>query len=760
MSKVKGGLLCRSAMVVALNSGLIFASAAHASQNQEREAVAGSEAAEDSGPSQDIIVTAQKREERLQDVPIAVTAITGEQMEKTGANTIERMVGKVPNLQMGESFGVAQVTLRGIGLANFSPGAEGSIAFHINNVFHSRASDVMSGFYDAERIEVLRGPQGTLFGRNATGGSINLITRQPEKEFGGYLQLNLGNYERVETQGAITGPIVDGVLGARLAFRTEDRSGYGENIVTARDVDDAKQRSIRGTLRFTPSPALTVNLVADYHEEDDRAYGLKYFGPEAVDFAGNKIVPLGIALGGRELINSRDIAHDTDPSNDRESKGILLDGIYDFGSVQLRSITSYRRTRYQTILDGDLTELPIGSPMEQNERARQFSEELQLLGETDKLKWVIGGFYFWEKTSGFFTLPFSTAIFGGPVNALIKGLDFGGDLKTSAQAVFGQATYSLTPQLSVTLGGRYSWEKKTVDEYSSFDFSPYNPNVRSVPQRIREESTSFESFTPKVGIEFKPNRNLLMYVTFSEGFKSGTYNLGAFDPVLQPEKVTAYEGGIKYTSTRVQASLAGFYYDYADLQVGKALIDRPTLENAAIATIYGAEFEMTARPVRNLLLDATAAWLHARFDSYISYDPFYPAGDGQTIDPTTGLPAFNLAGNVPPQSPEWQVAAGAEYRIPLEIGTFSLRGEVSWTDKVFFSAFNRPGPSQNERTLVNGFITFTDKSERWMVTLYGRNLTDKYYKTAMYPFLLQTGGPLAGIVGEPRTYGVMLRHNF
>lgn len=762
MSKGKSGLLCQSAVVVALNSGLIFATPSHASQDQQPAAVAGSDAEEDRRTSADIIVTAQKREERLQDVPIAVTAITGEQMEKTGANTVERMVGKVPNLQMGESFGIAQVTLRGIGLANYSPGAEGSIAFHINNVFISRASDVMSGFYDADRIEVLRGPQGTLFGRNATGGSINLITRQPQKEFGGYAQLTLGNYDRFETQGAITGPIVDGVLAARLAFLTEDRSGYGENIVTGHDVDDAKQRSIRGTLRFTPVPALTVSLVADYHEEDDRAYGLKYFGNAARDLAGNEIVPVGIALGGRALANSRDVAHDTDPSNDRQSKGVLLDGIYDFGSVQLRSITAYRRTRYQTILDGDLTELPISSPMEQNERARQFSEELQLLGETDKLKWVLGGFYFWEKTSGFFTLPFSTVLFGGPVDVLVQGLDFGGDLKTSAQAVFGQATYAVTPELSVTLGGRYSWEKKTVDDYyGAHFFTPYNPSVRPTPQFLRNESETFKSFTPKVGVEYKPNRNLLMYASYSKGFKSGTYNLGSIaDPVLQPEKVTAYEGGIKSTFAGIQASLAGFYYDYTDLQVGKAVQDRPALENAATATIYGAEFEMVARPVKNLLLDANAAWLHARFDSYISADPFYPAGDGQTLDPKTGQPAFDLSGNAPPHSPDWQVSGGAEYRIPSQIGTFSLRGEVSWTDKVYFTAFNRPELSEDDRTLVNGFITFTDKSERWLVTLYGRNLTDKFYKSAMYPFLLPTGGPLAGYIGEPRTYGVTLRHNF
>lgn len=374
---------------------------------------------------------------------------------------------------------------------------------------------------------------------------------------------------------------------------------------------------------------------------------------------------------------------------------------------------------------------------------------------------MIGGFYFWEKTRGFFRIPFGAAVVGGPIDARVQGLYSGGELKTSAQAIFGQANYSITPELSITLGARYSWEKKTVDEFYTGDFfSPYDPDILPLPQATRQDDESFGSFTPKFGIEYQPDRNLLIYATYSKGFKSGTYNLGGLQPVLRPEKVTAYEGGIKSTFASVQASLAGFYYDYTDLQVGKAIRDIPALENAATATIYGTEFEITARPFGDLVLDANASWLHARFDSYLSADPFYPAGDGGTIDPRTGDPAFDLAGNILPQSPEWQLSGGAEYHIPSKIGEFSLRGEVSWTDKVFFTAFNRPELSQGARTLVNGFVTFTGDAERWLVTIYGRNLTNEFYRSDMYPFLLPTGGLLAGTLGEPRTYGVSVRRSF
>jgi iron complex outermembrane receptor protein len=718
-----------------------------------------------SGPASgaDITVTAQKRSQRLQDVPAAVTAIGGEQLARTGANSIERLIGQVPNLALGQSFGVAHLTLRGIGLANYSPGAEGSVAFHSDGVFISRPSDVFGALFDVDRIEILRGPQGTLFGRNATGGSINVVTRRPSGTIEGYAEVTIANHGRIGTQGAVSAPIVDGILAARMALQTEDRDGFGRNVATGTDLDDARQRSVRASFRFTPGDAFEADIIVEHHEENDHAYGLKFFGPAAHDRAGNVLLPIGVALGGRTVINSRDIAGDIDPRNRRNATGLVLDAQTDVGAARIRWITGYRRSRYSTVSEADSTDLAIASQMEQAERSRQFSQEVQLLGETGPLTWVGGGYYFWEETQGSFRFPVSAAIVGGPYPVVLQGFYSGGTLQTSAEAIFGQATYAFTSRFRLTLGGRYSWEKKSADEFYAFDLSaPYAPATAVEPQLRSSNSKTFRSFTPKVGVEYQPGPDLLLYATFTKGFKSGTFNLGGLQPPLEPETVASYEGGIKWSSAGglVRTNAAGFYYDYKDLQVGKAIRNIPALENAANATIYGAELELAVRPLARLRLDGNASWLHARFDSYISADPFYPAGDGRTVDPDTGDPAFDLAGNTLPQSPRWQLSGGAEYRLPFRTGEISLRGEAAWTDRIFFTAFNRAEISQKAKTVVNAFINFTDENNRWQMVGFIRNIGNVRYKSDMYPFLLPLGGMLAGTWGEPKTYGGSIRYSF
>lgn len=766
MKKTSGkiGLLGQSAVVVALGSGLIFVGPAQASQDQSPATAQGSATNDDDQATRDIIVTAQKREERLQDVPAAITAITAEDIARTGTNTVEKMVGMVPNLSLGQSFGVAHVTLRGIGLANYSPGAEGSIAFHVNNVFISRGSDVFGSFYDLDRVEVLRGPQGTLFGRNATGGSFNVLTRRPTPELDGYAQLTIGSYDRLAFEGAVGGPLAGEKLMARLAVQSEERTGYGKNLVSGEDIDDADQRSVRASLTIAPTDRLKFDIVADLHRENDHAFALHYFGPAAFFPDGSQVPVAGLAfLGGYAAINSRNVASDISQVNDRKSWGVMIDGQYDLGVSTLRSISAYRNTRYRTVADGDNTSAVVASPMEQAEKAHQYSSELQLLGESGRWTWLGGLFYFNEKTSGGFRIPIQNIYFVGPPGYLSQGFLSGGTLKTDAAAIFGQASYKLTPELKVTAGARYSWEKKSVDEFFTLDpITPFDADTPVVIQVAREDEKSFKSFTPKLGIDYQPNRDLLLYASYSKGFKSGTFNLGAIQPALSPEKVTAYEGGIKSTWARglAQVNVAGFYYDYKDLQVGKSIRNIPALENAATATIYGAELEFNARPIRSIRTDLVFSYLNAKFDEYISADPFYPAGDGTTVEPATGEPAFDLSGNRVPQAPEFSLLAGLEYILDTRAGEFSLRGEASWTDEVFFTAFNRPDLGEEARTLFNAYFNFTDPAERIALSIYGRNLTNKKYATDMFPLLLFVGGAKSGFFGEPRTYGATVRYNF
>ncbi len=507
---------------------------------------------------------------------------------------------------------------------------------------------------------------------------------------------------------------------------------------------------------------MTVDIVADLHEEHDRAFGFHYFGPGSEDLQGNVVTPIGILLGGMTSPDTRDIASDTDPQNDRKLWGVLVDARYDLGFSELRSISSYRETHYRTESDLDGTSFAFTSPWVQYEDAHQISQELQLIGESTDWTWLGGLFYFREKLDGNLLFPINDVFIGGP-GVLRQGLAAGGKLNTKAAAAFGQVSYKLTSTIRATVGGRYSWEKKSVDEKFAFDlFRPYERLNPVIPLVRRIDDKSFRSFTPRIAIDYQPNRDLLVYVSWSRGFKSGTYNLGGVQPPLNPEKVNAYEAGVKSTlaNGRIQANVASFYYDYTDLQVGKVNNNIIALENAATATIYGAEVEIHARPLDNFRTDLSFSYLNAHFDKYISADNFRPAGDGITVDPVTGAPAFNLAGKTVPQAPKFTIFGAAEYLMKVPMGTFSLRGEMQWTDRVYFSAFNRPNVSQPSRTIFNLFLNFVDNSKQWNFSIYGKNLSNKTYATDMIVSVVEAGGPINGSVGEPRTYGASVRYDF
>jgi len=729
---------------------LVAAGAAHAQQAEQPAQSATAEVP-------DIVVTAQKRSEPLQRVPLAITAIGGDTLDRSGIRTIGDIQAVVPNLNLGPQLGVAKVALRGIGLESIAAGAEGSIALHVDGVFVSRSVVALSSFFDLERVEVLRGPQGTLYGRNATGGSINLITRAPTEDLSGYFNVLGGNYGHVLTEGALSGALIPGKVQARIAYQTEDRDGFGRNIVTGNSVDNLHQQSVRGQVVITPVDPLRIELTADYHREHDRSGGYHFLGGAGFSAPGVPIVPYGAAFGGAIPTNTRDIANNQDPSNRTDFWGVRGRVSYDFGTVQLSSLTAYRKTNYVIDSDLDSTGFQL-APIEQSEHARQFSEEVQLSGIASRLKWLIGFYYFNEVNDGGISVPLNDIIFGGP-GVLRQGYFAGGRIKTDALAVFGQASYELVDHLQLTLGARYSSELKRVDEVAQFDLArPYDPANPLSPLGTQVDRRRFNSFTPRVGLDYQLTPRTLLYAAWSRGFKAGTYNLGSLTPPVRPEKVDAYEAGAKigFAKNGGHFNLAGFYYDYSDLQVGKVLGQTLVLENAATATIYGLEAELIGRPVPRVEVNLNGSWLHARFDRYISADPARAYGDGHTVDPDTGQPAFNLAGNRLSQSPDFTAFGGAEYTLPTPVGEFRLRGEVAWTDRVYFTPFNVAAVSQGPKTKINATLTYEHRDGHFSAQLFVRNLLDKTYVGNAYISSALVGFPINGYLEEPRSFGIKL----
>ncbi|MBA4759009.1 TonB-dependent receptor [Sphingosinicella sp.] len=706
----------------------------------------------------EIVVTAQRRAESLQKIPIAVSAIGGDALATRASSDLSAISSAVPGLNVSEQVGQARLTLRGIGVDNISAGAESSVAFNQDGVFFSRSAAALASFYDIERVEVLRGPQGTLYGRNATGGSVNILTRKPTFDLKGGVSLTGGNYDTINAEAYISGGLSDTVA-VRLSGQIQNHSGYGTNIVSGTDIDTKHSQAIRGQILFEPSDRLSILVGADYYRSDDRSNSYRYFGPAGLTAAGDPVTPTSLLLGGTAPASPRDIASARDPKSDAEFWGVRADINYEVSDeVSLRSLITYRRSQYVNRTDIDPLGLDI-FPLTNAEESDQYTQEFQLNWDTDRNKLVIGVFYLNEKIDGFLAAPFNLLAVGGP-DLFVQGYFAGGRLKTEAAAAFAQDTFSLTDTLRLTLGARYSWERKRVADQSDFDFDRlYSPdNLPRFP--VHEEAKSFNSFTPKVGLDFDLGPRTLIYASFSKGFKAGTFNLGAAGPALDPEKVDAYEIGLKSTllDGALRANLSGFYYDYSDLQVGQVRGQLLVLENAATAEIYGLEGEFTLEPVRNFTVGLNASYLHARFKSYVTADQARPAGDGTTVD-GNGIPAFNLAGNALPQAPDYTIDLSAEYMFELPNGSLTVRGESYWSDRVYFTPFNRDEVSQPAYNLQNAYITY--KSEDGLrVTGFIRNIGNKTIRSAGQVATTLVGSPVIGFVKPPRTYGVTVAFDF
>lgn len=721
----------------------------------------GSDSPATSGPETsgiaDIVVTAQKRAESVQDIPIAVSAISGAALAQRGSTDLTAIASTVPGLNVSEQVGQARLTLRGIGVDNISTGAESSVAFNQDGVFFSRSAAALASFYDVERVEVLRGPQGTLYGRNATGGSVNIITNRPTFATKAGVSLTYGNYDAINAEAHYSTGLSDKVA-MRLAGQIQSHSGYGENRVTGADIDNKHSQAVRGQLLFEPTERLTILLGADYYHQKDRSNIYHYFGPAGFTASGDPVTPTGLLLGGFDP-GPRNVASVRDPSNKAEFWGARADISYELSdTLSLRSLTAYRSSAF--LVNSDLN--PIGNdlfPITFGETSDEYTQELQLNLDTDRNKLVVGAFYMHETIDGFIQGPLNLRTVGGP-DLFVQGFYSGGRLKTNAAAVFAQDSYAITDALRLTLGARYSWEKKKVADQFDFNFDDLYDPAAGPRFPVNRDSKTFKSFTPKLGVDFDIARDVMIYASYSKGFKAGTFNLGSTGPALSPEKVDAYEVGLKSTllDGHLRANLSGFYYDYSDLQVGKVQGQLLVLENAAAAEIYGVEGEFTLEPVRDLILSLNASWLHARFKNYVTADQARPAGDGRTLD-DNGVPAFDLSGNILPQAPRYTIDLSAQYSIDVPGGSLTIRGESNWSDRIYFSPFNLDYVSQPAFSVQNAFVTYrADNGLR--LTGFVRNIGNETIRASGQVATTLLGSPVIGFVKPPRTYGLTIAFDY
>jgi len=709
----KFGQLCLSGAAVALP---IFSQQALAAQDSNADTALA-----------EIVVTATKsRATALQDTAIAVSAYAGDLLDKTQVNSIRNLVTSTPSVFLGENSGHAILTIRGIGSSNVFTGSDPSSAVYLDGVYIARPYSQIFNLYNIERVEVVRGPQGTLYGRNSSGGAINIISTKPNDDLSAKAQIAVGNYQLIELQGVLNLPLVPDKLAMSVAGQYRVRDGFVKNVVPGvRDVQSDDSHSVRAQLRYA-SDVIEAVTRFDYSKQT------------GVPGSYTALLQPLNALTDSILGDFKKTAHDSHDSQRVVAWGISEDINVKFDdNLSFRSITAYRDNDAKFLFDSDSSNLH-NTESALDDKSNQFSQEFNLIGNFKNLELVSGVYFFREKAKA------EDRVFVFPTNLVRQYFPV---VKTESWAVFAQGSYRIDDNLSLTLGGRYTWEKKDIDQYAGTFLLPDISPLPGSPA-IYEKSEKYRAFTPKFGIEYRYDSGLV-YASVTRGFKSGGYNFSSLDPNqgFGPEYLWSYEAGIKksWFGRSLTTNISAFHYDYSDLQVTAALGGGIiNIGNAASADVDGIEFEFDSQPLAGLRVAGNFSWLDARFVDF-------PGALSLTNQP------FNAAGNRLPFASKYSGSISGQYEIAFDDeSSLTPRLEVNWKSKTHFHTTNTQLLSQKAFTLANAYLTYEFKNRKMSTTLWAKNIFDKEYSVNRTHFTAR----YAAIVGEPRTFGISIDFAF
>ncbi|WP_066961153.1 TonB-dependent receptor [Rhizorhabdus dicambivorans] len=662
----------------------------------------------------DIVVTATRRAESLQRVPIAVTALSGEDVQRNRIQNFADVVQAVPGLSFIPFKGASTtaIQIRGQSQTNDAPGLDLPVAVFIDDIYYGTTASFDADFYDVAQIAVLRGPQGTTFGRNVVGGALQITTRRPEFDAAsGEINASLLSRPGFEANGFFNLPLSDKVA-ARTAFSFHHVDGYTKNVFTGNKLNDLKSYSLRGSLRFQPRDDLEINLKASYLRQNNAGSHGRLFGPGFFVAQQNQFAP-----------DVHDSYADYDGYVRRHVFSIVghLDWTTALGTVT--AITSYRSLKQQWGEDIDATPLPLQFPRKDVNDEWAFSQELRLTSEKGRtLEYILGAYYSRDSIyklielnqNGTFTQSYLSVITGGVFQrALAAGL-----AKTTSFAPYAEMKFNLSDQLAITAGARYTTDRKRgYTDHQGFSFAygaAYFVNW----------GKNFSGFTPRAIVEFKPNRDVLLYGSVSRGYKGGGFSIAATNvqralTPLKPERSTSYELGAKtsWFDRRLRANVALYQADTKDLQVRSLVGGVFQDSNAGKARVKGVELELLGKVSPLLSLGANYAYTHAR---YISF-------------PNCTSGGANCTGNTLPNVPTHDVTVFAELNLPIGGGELGLRVSDKYATKYQLDAVNAQQivvPLTAQKHFVNASATYQPDGQPWKVQLFVRNLLNKWSATA------------------------------
>jgi iron complex outermembrane recepter protein len=732
----------------------------------------------------EVVVTANLRSEHLQDVPAAITALSGEMLTKDNISGLDGVSQRTPGLVFAAfAEGQPEIAIRGVGTKEDGPGASDSTVVSVDGVYVAARSAQVFDLFDLERVEVLRGPQGTLYGKNSIGGSINFVTTQPSEQTRIRASVKAGNYGRLDGGALVSGGLTDTLFG-KISVNYRSSDGYLRNVLAGspefgKREGETESFGYRTGLRWVPTDLLNVSLTLDGAHDDNGATNREpvgSLGPLHNCACASNPVAVNQALGGAG--SPYTTLADVQGFTRRDIFGAALTINFDVGFATLTSISAYRQTRYDYLEDSsglpasssftDLTGASgnpnntlLGPPSDGftfkvtdavTEKPKQYTQDLRLTSPTtETFDWLTGLFF--SREQNFRTEGFVFPSLGRSDRLPSSSITLQSN-KGTAYAAYGQASYHITDRFKVTGGARYSWEKKEITSEARIS-SGLPLLLQAYPQIAADKA--WNNISWRLVADYHATDNALLYASVATGFKSGGFTGSASTAAVAaapfgPEKATNYEVGAKTElfNRRVRANLATFYTDYRDLQVTRFFQPIGTTfgqfitENAGQALLQGVELELSAHPFRNFEVGASYAYLDAHYTRF------------------TGLPSTigtgNFDGNRLRQAPRNTASVYASYTYPLSTGD-QLSAGVDWSYRSlsYYDPDNNPITVIPSYDLFNGRFGYLSSNGHWDVSLWVKNAGDEKYRTHVFS---QRDGRIAfALFGEPRTYGLTLTYN-
>ena len=738
LRRVRYDLLRVGAAAVTTQAILVLNPSATAAAAEETQPATGA-TTQSAQPAvlEEIVVTAQRRLENLQDVPITVTAMPAAALAAVGITNTADLVNVVPGMLVQTSAGYSLPHLRGVGITAIGAGIENSVALYVDGVYRGVSSSDAVGLNNIAQVEVEKGPQGTLFGRNATGGLIQVTTLDPTAGFSASAHAGYGNYHTVQSDAYVSGG-TDFIAGDLAVQLTHQGEGYGTNLATGQDINRMDMNlSVRSKWILHPVDGTKLTLILDNAETDNSLSALRnYQNYPNIYYPGGMPIP---------NLPTLDVDDDAQPLRRMHEQGASLQLDQDIDTVKLVNTVAYRRDVYTYDVDFDLGPMPY-SLNDTRQEDNQLTEELRLLSNSNSsLTWMTGLFYYGAH-NGF--QPQNIYFSGTAVNPAKPVTHVLNETvqTTNSLALFGQATQKLTETTELTVGLRYTGEKRAL---LGTDTGFLNGVV---PVPLANVNTNFRTNTPtwRLALDHHFTDDVNGYVSYNRGFKSGGYNVPAPAlPAYSPEKLDAYEMGLKtqFLERRLTLNTAFFYYNYQNIQVSRFVNGSPEVYNGGKARLYGLDLDATVRVTQGLTLSAGLELEHDRFTDFPNADFFLSCAH-----PYPTVCSLSANGKQLPQTPAASGTINVDYRVSISNSELHFNVNEAANSGYYYQPNNEI--KQSAYGLLNGSIGWT--YGHYSVTLWGKNLTDVIYATAVNP----APTAISAAYAAPRTYGVTLGAKF